>query len=456
MSKVQRRDFLKTSASAAAATTAASTLGFNTTAYAGSPNGTVRVAVVGFNGQGGSHISQYSKMPNVEIAALCDVDDKVMAKGLAAVEKAGGKKPTTYKDIRKLLEDKSIDAISIATPNHWHSLQGIWALQAGKDVYLEKPCSQSYWEGKQLVAAAKKYGKVIQHGTNSRSGIAIKEAMQKMHKEDLLGDVYYTRALCYKWRDTIGKMADSEVPAGVDYDMWTGPAAKLPFNNNRFHYKWHWNWNYGNGDLGNQGIHEVDISRWGLGVTLPTKVSAIGGHFMFDDDQNTPNTMVCTFEFDRPNGKKAIMVAEVRHWISNNEAGISDSPELKMGAGGGRGGNTIGNVFYGSKGYLAVEGYTKYTSFLGKNQEAGPSRAAGGNNWQNFIDVVRSRKMEDLNAPIEEGHYSCALVHLANISYRLGRTINFDPKTETIIGDKEASGWLKRQYRAPYIVPEKV
>ncbi len=448
---VNRRDFIKSSAGAAAT----GTLGFNVTNLAGAPSDTVRVAVIGLRGQGGSHTSNYLKMPNVEIAALCDIDDAQFAKHLSQIEKAGKPKPQIFKDIRKVLEDKNIDAVSIATPNHWHSLMGIWALQAGKDVYLEKPLSQSYWEGKQVVAAAKKYGKIIQHGTNSRSGAAIRDLMQKMCKEDMLGDVYYSRALCYKWRDTIGKKPDSPVPAGVDYDMWLGPAPKRPFNENRFHYNWHWNWDYGNGDIGNQGIHEIDISRWGLGVTLPTKVTAIGGHFMFDDDQNTPNTMIASYEFDKA-GKKVIMVTEVRHWISNNEAGISDAPELKMGAGGGRGGNTIGNIFYGSKGYAAIEGYTKYNTFMGKNQEPGPSKTAGGNNWQNFIDVVRSRKKEDLNAPIEEGHYSCALMHLANISYRLGRTINFDPKTENIIGDKEAQGWLKRQYRAPYIVPEKV
>jgi predicted dehydrogenase len=448
---VNRRDFVKSSAGAAAT----GALGFNVTNLAGAPSDTVRVAVIGLRGQGGSHTSNYLKMPNVEIAALCDIDDAQFAKHLSQIEKAGKPKPQIFKDIRKVLEDKNIDAVSIATPNHWHSLQGIWALQAGKDVYLEKPLSQSYWEGKQVVAAAKKYGRVIQHGTNSRSGVAIRDLMQKMCKEDMLGDVYYSRALCYKWRDTIGKKPDGPVPAGVDYDMWLGPAPKRPFNENRFHYNWHWNWDYGNGDIGNQGIHEIDISRWGLGVTLPTKVTAIGGHFMFDDDQNTPNTMIASYEFDK-NGKKVIMVTEVRHWISNNEAGISDAPELKMGAGGGRGGNTIGNIFYGSKGYAAIEGYTKYNTFMGKNQEPGPAKTAGGNNWQNFIDVVRSRKKEDLNAPIEEGHYSCALMHLANISYRLGRTINFDPKTENIIGDKEAQGWLKRQYRAPYVVPEKV
>lgn len=451
MNPVNRRNFIKTSAGAATGT-----LGLNLAAKANVPSDTVRVAVVGLHGQGGSHTSAYLKMPNVEIAALCDIDDAQFGKHQKQIEAAGKTAPKIFKDIRKVLEDKSIDAISIAVPNHWHSLMAIWALQAGKDVYCEKPMSQSYWEGQQLVAASKKYNKqIIQHGTNSRSGGAIREAMDKMHKEDLLGDIYYTRALCYKWRDTIKKTPDGPCPSGVDYDLWTGPAKTRPFNPNRFHYNWHWNWEYGNGDIGNQGIHEIDISRWGLGVTLPTKVSAIGGHFMFDDDQNTPNTLVASYEFDK-NGKKAIMVTEVRHWISNNEAGISDSPELKMGAAGGRGGNTIGNIFYGSKGYLAIEGYTKYNTFMGKNQEAGPTRKDGGNNWQNFIDVVRSRDKAQQNAPIEEGHYSCALMHLANISYRVGRSLNFDPKTETIIGDKEAQAMMKRTYRAPFVVPEKV
>ncbi len=452
MSSVNRRDFVKSSAGAAAA----GTLGINKAAFGGAPSDRVRVAVIGLRGQGGSHTSSYLKMPNVEIAALCDIDDAQFAKHQKQIEAAGKPAPKIFKDIRKVLEDKSIDAISIATPNHWHSLMAIWALQAGKDVYCEKPVSQSYWEGKQVVAAAKKYNKqIIQHGTNSRSGAAVQEAVHKMQHENLLGDVYYSRALCYKWRDTIGKKPDGPVPAGVDYDMWCGPAAKHAFNENRFHYNWHWNYEYGNGDIGNQGIHEIDISRWGLGVTLPTKVSSMGGHFMFDDDQNTANTQLSMLEFDK-GGKKVMMVIEVRHWMTNNEAGISDSPELKMGAGGGRGGNTIGNIFYGAKGYLAIEGYTKYDSYLGKNQEAGPAKKEGGNNWQNFIDVVRSRDKSKQNAPIEEGHYSCALLHLSNIAYRTGRTINFDPVKEEIIGDKEAQAMMKRTYRAPYVVPEKV
>lgn len=451
MSSVNRRDFVKASAGAAAAGTLAIK---NSSAFGGAPSDRVRVGVVGLNGRGMDHTKGFSALANVEIAALCDIDDAVFDKHVAVLDKGGKPKPTIFKEFRKMLDDKNIDAISIATPNQWHSLMTIWALQAGKDVYVEKPMSHTYWEGKQVLAAAKKYGKVVEHGSQTRSGVAAREAMDKMQKENLLGDVYYTRALCYKWRDTIGKKPDSPVPAGVDYDQWTGPAPMRPFNKNRFHYNWHWNWDYGNGDIGNQGIHEIDISRWGLGVTLPTKVSAVGGHFMFDDDQNTPNTMIATFEFDK-NGKKAIMAAEVRHWITNNEATISDSPELKMGTMA-KQGNTIGNIFYGSKGYLAIEGYTKYTSWLGSEHAAGPTRQGGGNHWQNFIDVVRSRKMEDLTAPIQEGHYSCALMHLANISYRVGRTLNFDPIKEEIIGDKEASAMMKRNYRTGYAVPEKV
>src|SRR5262245_52273436 len=444
---MNRRDFVKSSAGAAAVT---GTLGFNIKTHAGSPNDTVRVAVVGFNGQGRAHIREYAQMPNVEIAALCDIDASVMSKGSQEVERLTKKKPKEYVDLRKLLEDKSIDAVSIATHNHWHSLMGIWACQAGKDVYVEKPCSQSYWEGKQLVAAARKYNRIVQHGTNSRSSVALREAMQKL-KDGVIGEVYMARGLCFKWRDTIGKEQDKAVPPGVDYDLWLGPAPKRPFNPNRFHYNWHWNWDYGNGDIGNQGIHEMDICRWGLGVTLPTKVCSMGGHFMFDDDQVTPNTQVANLEFNK-NGKKVMIVFEVRHWMSNNEAGIGQRRDDE----GGGGGNCIGNIFYGSEGYMAIDGYNSYKTFLGKKQEPGPSRREGGSNWENFIKAVRSRKREDLNADIEEGHLSSALVHLANISYRVGRSIEFDPAKEQIVKDGKANDMLRRKYREPFVVPEKV
>jgi predicted dehydrogenase len=443
MSDLNRRDFVKASAASVASTTLATGLAHGATLRQ-SPNDTIRVAVVGIRGQGNAHIRSYARMPNVEIAALCDVDESVIAQRLSEMEKAGIKKPKTFVDIRRLLEDKSIDAVSIATPNHWHSLMGIWALQAGKDVYVEKPCSHTYWEGRQLVAAARKYNRIVQHGTNSRSSVALREAMQ-MLRDGVIGDVYMARGLCYKWRDTIGKKPDGPPPEGIDYDLWLGPAPQRPFNPNRFHYNWHWNWDYGNGDIGNQGIHEMDICRWGLGVTLPERVYSTGGHFMFDDDQQTPNTQIATFDFNQ-GGKKALLVFEVRHWITNHEAGINE----------GKDSNTIGNIFYGSKGYLAIDGYTNYRVFLGREQRPGPSRTEGGSTWANFIAAVRSRKQSDLHAEIEEGHLSSALVHLANISYRLGRSLQFDPAKEKFTGDQEANAMLRRQYRAPYVVPEKV
>jgi len=435
---MNRRHFLMSTAAAAGA--------LSTKALA-SANDTVRVACVGIRGQGNAHIREYSKMQNVEIAALCDVDENVLNKRLGEVVSSGKKKPAAFTDVRKLLEDKSIDAISIATPNHWHSLIGIWACQAGKDLYCEKPCSHDIFEGRQLVRAAEKYNRIVQHGTNSRSGPAVREAMDKM-REGLIGDVYMSRGLCFKWRDTIGHASEEPVPAGVHYDLWTGPAELLPFTRNRFHYNWHWNWNYGNGDIGNQGIHEMDIARWGLGVKYPTKVSSMGAHFMFDDDQQTPNTMVSTFEFDE-GGKKKMLVFEVRHWMSNHEAGIGEGVKHKDP-------NTIGNLFYGSKGYLAIDGYGQYKTFLGKDQQPGPSRSEDGNNWANFIEAVRSRKQSDLNAPIEEGYMSTVLVHLANISYRLGRTIEFDAENLTCKGDAEATAMFTRKYREPFVVPEKV
>jgi len=410
-------------------------------------NDTVRVACVGIRGQGKAHIHMYSQMPTVEIAALCDVDESVLNQRTQEMVSAGKKKPTGYTDVRKLLEDKSIDAISIATPNHWHSLMGIWACQAGKDVYVEKPCSHNIFEGRQLVKAAEKYNRIVQHGTNSRSGVAVREAVQKM-REGVIGEVYMARGLCFKWRDSIGHKPEGPVPAGVDYNLWTGPAPLHAFTPNRFHYNWHWFWDYGNGDIGNQGIHEMDIARWGLGVKYPTRVSAMGGHFMFDDDQQTPNTMVANFEFDE-GGKKKILVFEVRHWMTNHEAGIGEGGKKKDS-------NTVGNTFYGSKGYLAIDGYGQYKTWLGKDQEPGPARTEGGNNWANFIEAVRSRKQSDLNAPIEEGYMSTVLVHLANISYRLGRTLEFDAQNLSCKGDPEATRMFTRQYRAPFVVPEKV
>ena len=345
----------------------AAALGTTALSAVASPNDTVRIACVGLNGRGKSHMQAFTSLPNVDLVALCDVDDAVMAKASKFVTEKRGKAPVAYSDLRKLLEDKSIDAISIATPNHLHTLQMVWACEAGKDVYVEKPCSHDMFEAKQIVGAARKYNRIVQQGSQSRSNLALQEAVQKM-RDGVIGDVYHARGLCYKWRNTIGRKPDEAAPAGVDYDLWLGPAPKRAFSQNRFHYNWHWNWEYGNGDLGNQGIHEVDIARWGLGVKYPTKVSAIGGHFMFDDDQDTPNTLAASFEFNE-GGKKKMMTFDVRHWVTNQEADIHEFDKSVKS-------NSIGNLFYGSNGYLAIDGYTKYWSYLGKEQEAGPARKA--------------------------------------------------------------------------------
>src|SRR5206468_1917698 len=407
-------------------------------------NDRVRVAVCGLNGRGKDHLDAFSRVPNVEIAALCDVDESLLNKRRG--DARGG--PRLFADVRRLLEDQSIDAISIATPNHWHALMAIWACQAGKDVYVEKPCSHNLWEGRQLVRAAEKYSRIVQHGTQSRSAPALIEAINHLHR-GTFGDIYLARGLCFKWRDTIGRAPPEPIPVGVDYDLWTGPAPLKPFTRNRFHYNWHWIWDTGNGDLGNQAVHQLDAARWGLGVTFPTRVSATGGHFMFDDDQETPNTLACVFEFDQPGGRRKVMEIEVRHWITNNEAGI-------------RGGllnrhNTIGTIYYGSNGYLAAgnEDSFSYESWFGRDRKPGPRGHSDNDHFANFINCVRSRKKEELKAPIEEGHISCALVHLANASYRLGRELRVDPGSGHVIGDAEADRLLSGQdrgYRAPFAV----
>lgn len=467
--EMSRRDFFKASAGVTAAGFAAAR-GF---AEIVPPrvlgaNERVRVAVIGLHDRGNAHIHAFAALPNVELAALCDVYEPILNGRLAEVEKMGRPKPCGYQDVRKLLDDKSIDAVSIATPNHWHSLMGIWACQAGKDVYVEKPCSHNLWEGRQLVRATQRYNRIVQHGTQIRSSIAIRHAMEKMHN-GMLGDIYMARGLCFKWRNTIGHAPPSPVPPGLNYNLWQGPAPEHVFTKNRFLYNWHWFWWYGNGDLGNQGIHQLDAARWGLGLKFPNRVSAIGGHFMFNDDQQTPNTLNCTFEYYIADAKPKMLEFEVRHWMTNHEAGIGTpamgTPAPRRAAKESRimppsnAPSTIGDIFYGSRGYLAMgdEDADTYKTWLGEDQEPGPTEHEGGNHFANFIDCVRSRRAQDLHAPIEEGYISAGLVHLANASYRVGRSLQFDPETEEVIGDDEATLILRdgdRGYRPPFVIPK--
>jgi predicted dehydrogenase len=473
---IERREFLKTTGQAITAGAATLALGGRVLGA----NDRVRVGICGVRGRGNDHIKGYEKVSDAEIAALCDVDENVLNQRLGEIEKFGAPRPQSYGDVRKMLDDKSIDAISIATPNHWHSLIGIWACQAGKDVYVEKPCSHNLFEGRQLVSAVKKYNRIAQHGSQSRSNPGMMEAIKHL-SDGTIGDVYMARALCFKWRPSIGHAPQEPVPAGVNYELWTGPAPLKPFTRNRFHYNWHWNWDTGNGEVGNQAIHEIDIARWGLGARFPTSVSAMGHHFMFDDDQQTPNLLNATFYFDEPGGKRKMMEVEVRPWITNHEAEIGTGaysskgvpaaglapaapkpPAAAKPASAASLGptnavtNTVGNIFYGSNGYLGIDGYDTYKTWLTGDVQPGPSGRGDGDHFANFIECVRSRNVEDLHAPIEEGHMSATLVHLANASYRLGRTLKFDPATEQVIDDEEASRLLRGEYRAPYVVPEKI
>jgi predicted dehydrogenase len=427
MTEVNRRTFLASAGAGAVA------LAVHRPARAASANQQLRVGVVGIRGRGGDHIEGFCGHKESTVVALCDVDSRLFDRRVKQVEEKTGKAPQVFQDIRKLLDDKSIDAISVATPNHWHALATIWACQAGKDVYVEKPVCHNIFEGRKMIEAARKYGRVVQAGTQSRSSSGVKAAIAFL-RSGQLGKIYMARGLCYKPRGSIGHKPDGPVPDGVDYDLWLGPAPKRPFNPNRFHYEWHWNWAYGNGDIGNQGIHQMDVARWGLGKeTLPTIVESQGGRYGYSDDGETPNTQIATFHYD-----DCLLTFEVR--------GLPTNPDKNV---------KIGNLFYGSEGYMVLNG-GHWATFFGHKEEPGPSGQGGGDHYANFIEAVQSRKPELLNAEILEGYLSSALCHLANISYRLGRSIVFDPKTETFGSDQEANQLLTREYRKPFVVPERV
>ncbi len=400
-----------------------------------SPNDTIRVAVLGVNGRGRDHIAGFQKLPNVEVAVLCDPDRQVAAARAAEFEKRYGRRVRTETDLRRVFEDRTIDAVSIATPNHWHALATIWACQAGKDVYVEKPGSHNVFEGRKMVEAAHKYKRIVQHGVQLRSSPAIREAVAKL-RQGVIGRVYMARAIIYRWRPSIGRRGFEPVPEHLDYNLWLGPASERPFSRRWVHYNWHWHWDFGNGEIGNQGVHETDMCLWGLDVGLPRYVTAAGGKFTFDDDKETPEILTASFLYPQEN--KYIEVA-VRHWCTNDEAGVM-----------------VGNIFYGTEGILVVKGYSRYEIYFGQKREPGPSRSEDGDHYANFIEAVRSRDASKLNGPVETAHLSSALAHLGNIAYRLGRRLEFDPASEKFVGDEEANRLLTREYRKPFVVPEKV
>ena len=455
----KRREFIKKSMMGTTGT-AIGGIGFSAKSYASiiGANERVNIGVIGIRAQGQSHIAGYSNSKDAKVIALCDVDSNLFDERIKKhFTDKGLPKPKVYGDMRKLYEDKDIDAVSIVTPNHWHALASIWALQAGKHVSVEKPCCYNFFEGQKLVEAAEKYKLIVQDGAEQRSNPCARSMADYLHSGKL-GEVYMAKGLCYKWRDTIGKTPEEPIPAGVDYDLWLGPAPKRPFSKNRFHYNWHWNWDYGNGDMGNQGVHEMDIARWGLGVTLPMKISTIGGHFMFDDDQQTPNDLIAVFEFPNHQGggdKKKILQFEVRHWITNREGVNSENMKETGNTYMVSADNTVGNLFYGSKGYM-TKNVNEWQSFYGKERVAGEKGSGLGDHYADFVNAIRANDQKLAKGDIRDGFYSCAVMHLGNISYRLGRSLEFDPVKMKFKNDPEADAMLTRQYRKPFIVPDNI
>lgn len=408
-------------------------------------NERVNVAVVGLGGRGQAHMKALGELPLARIVALCDVNQAAVERGQAVVKRLSNETPKAYEDMRKLFEDRNVDAVSMPLPNHWHALATIWAVQAGKDVYIEKPASHNIFEGIQMTAAARKYKRMVQVGSQSRTMPHKIRAMQLL-KDGLIGPVYMSKGLCFKRRKSIGHRADEPTPAGVNWDLFLGPAPLRPYNELRFKYNWHWFWDTGNGDIGNQGVHEMDVARWGLGDSLkmPKSVVCTGGKYAADDDQETPNTQFATFDY----GENKQLQFEVRGLLTGDEGGIKR-----------RGGNVIGDLFWGTEGWMAVDG-DGFTVYKGEtNEKVLEEKGAGSDtaqHMQNFIDACKSRDHTKLNADIEIGAASAALCHLTNIAYRLQRRLQFDPAKMKFVGDTEADKMLTRPYRKPYVVPEKV
>lgn len=408
MARQTRREFLEQSLFATTAAIMAGSSPFLTAQaeeQSDSPNERLRVAVLGVNGRGGSHVGAFMSRKDTEVAVICDPDTVVGQRKCDEVEKRTGKRPNYVADLRNVFNDRNVDLVSIATPNHWHSLAAIWAIQAGKDVYVEKPVSHNVSEGRRVVDAARRHARICQTGTQSRSMTGTRELMKFLH-EGGIGTVRMARALCYKRRPSIGPRGTYDVPASVDYDLWSGPAPMKPLTRKQFHYDWHWQWEYGNGDLGNQGIHQMDLARWGLGVSdLGQGILSYGGRLGYEDAGETANTQVSIHDY----GDKTL-VFEVR--------GLETQPY--KGAG-------VGVIFYGSDGYAVMSSYSGGVVFDPSGNAV--KEFKGGDDalhYANFVKAVRSRSADDLNADIEQGHLSSALCHLGNISYRLGEQMPVD------------------------------
>lgn len=451
-----RRQFIKTAASAAIATAAFPILG---------ANDAIRVGVVGLGGRGHDHINYYTKLSSqCRIAAICDVNQAARERAQAQIRKLSNYDATQYEDMRDLFASKDVDAVSLPLPNHWHALATIWACQAGKDVYVEKPACHNVFEAHQMVAAARKYNRMVQVGSQSRS-ITHKIHAMKLLADGTIGQVYHARGECYRRRFSIGHTPDAPVPPGLDWDRFLGPAQLKPYSQNKFAYTWHWFWDTGNGDIGNQGIHELDICLWGLGRGgWPKGVSATGGKFVWKDDQETPNSLQSSFDFG-----DAQITFDTRNLPTPRE-GLKPM----------NGPSYVGNIFFGDLGFMVVDadGFQVYKSAVGnldpsKTHGAGAARNekyelamdekakeddddATVPHMKNFLDAVRSRDHKHLTADIEIGAHSACYVHLANISYRTGRSLRVSQSTGRFLEADDANALLTRDYREPYVVPSQV
>ena len=453
-----RRNFIKTTALGAAGFTIGG-MGLSPKAYSSviGSNDRINMAVVGVRSRGRDHINSWSVLKdnrNVRIRTICDADEQFFGPAVKLVQDKSGETPLTEWDMRKVFDDKDIDAVSFGLPNHWHALSAIWACQAGKHVYAEKPASHNLWEGRKMAEAAAKYNVRVQTGCQNRSIPNVIEAIKFLHTGGI-GDVFMAKGLCYKPRDSFGIAPDGTAPASLHYDMWLGPAPNRPYNEKRVHYNWHWFWATGNGDTGNQGPHQFDIARWGLNKNEhPVTVYSMGGIYGIDPaecEQETPNTQTSLFKYR--DGK--ILEFETRGRYTNDESSL---------------GIRIGNIFYGTEGYLELDGDTwkafrkrEKEPFAGsKTSEGKPAdptflAAPGGTeHFANFLDAIRSGKDETLNCQISEGHMSSSLPLIANISYLLGRQLTFDGAKEKFVNDREADALLTREYRKPYVIPDKV
>ncbi len=456
-----RRTFIKkTALSTAGVSLGASAVSARSYGRILGSNDRINMAVVGLRGRGKALMGDFSGMydKGVFVKTVCDVDTAFHdeSRNLVA-ENQEGKKPGAVQDMRRVFDDPEIHAVAMATPNHWHALGTIWAVQAGKHVYVEKPSSHNIWEGRKMVEAARKYNRVVQVGFQNRSNDDVIQAMNFLH-EGGIGDVYMARGNCFKPRDSFGISPDGEAPSTLDYDMWLGPCTYRPYNEKRGHYNWHWHWNTGNGDTGNQGPHQFDIARWGLNKKVhPVKVQSMGGIFGISPhscSQETPNTQTSLFEYE--DGK--ILEFETRGRFTNGEA--------KLGV-------KIGNLFYGTEGWMEINGssWKAYREredepFAGSGIEAEGAAVGGDSSFltaqrseghgSNFIDAVRSGNAHKLTCDILQGHMSTVLPHLGNIAYRVGETLEFNGEFEKFIDNQEANMLLTRKYRHPYVIPNSV